>query len=59
MVARPTLEEGLTGRKAAQLLLDNSWGELGVPSNCVRVVETHVRPLRHPPNIFTTPRAWG
>ena len=32
MVARPTLEEGLTGRKAAQLLLDNSWGELGVPS---------------------------
>ena len=32
MVARPTQYDGLTGEKAAHLLLDHSWGELGVPS---------------------------
>ena len=32
MVARPTQYEGLTGVKAAHLLLDQCWGELGVPS---------------------------
>lgn len=30
-IARPTQKEGLTGEKAAQLLLDGSWGEMGVP----------------------------
>ena len=32
MIARPTQYDGLTGEKAAHLLLDNCWGELGVPS---------------------------
>ena len=32
MVARPTQRLGLTGAKAARLLLDGSWGELGVPA---------------------------
>jgi hypothetical protein len=32
MVARPTLHLGLTGEKAAHLLLDNAWGEVGIPS---------------------------
>ena len=31
-IARPTQKAGLTGEKAAHLLLDSSWGELGVPS---------------------------
>jgi hypothetical protein len=32
IVARPTTKMGLTGEKAAHLLLDSSWGEMGVPS---------------------------
>ena len=32
MIARPTTEEGLTGKKAATLMLDSSWGEMGIPS---------------------------
>jgi hypothetical protein len=32
MVARPTLYEGCTGEKAAQLFFTSSWGEIGVPS---------------------------
>ena len=31
MMARPSLKLGLTGEKAAHLMLDGSWGELGVP----------------------------
>lgn len=31
MVARPSQKEGLTGKKAVHLLLDNSWGEIGIP----------------------------
>jgi len=31
MVARPSQKEGMTGKKAANLLLDNSWGEIGIP----------------------------
>ena len=31
MVARPTQNEGLTGDKAAHMLLDGCWGEFGVP----------------------------
>lgn len=31
MVAKPTRKEGLTGRKAATLMLESSWGEMGVP----------------------------
>ena len=30
MVARPSKKEGLTGEKAARLLWEGSWGELGV-----------------------------
>ena len=32
MLARPTTKQGLTGEKAAHLLVDSSWGEVGVPS---------------------------
>ncbi len=32
VVARPSCTEGLTGEKAAHLLLDGAWGEIGVPS---------------------------
>jgi transposase InsO family protein len=32
MVAQPTTKQGLTGERAAHLLLDASWGEFGVPS---------------------------
>ena len=32
LIARPTQKLGLTGAKAAKLLLDGSWGELGVPA---------------------------
>ena len=32
MLVRPTRKEGLTGEEAAHLLLDNGWGEFGVPS---------------------------
>lgn len=32
MVARPTTKTGLSGEKAAHLLLDSSWGEVGIPS---------------------------
>ena len=32
MIAKPTREEGLTGEKAAHLLIDTSWGEMGLPS---------------------------
>ena len=32
MIARPTQYVGLTGEKAAYLLLDSAWGEVGVPS---------------------------
>jgi hypothetical protein len=32
MVARPTTKQGLTGERAAHLLLDASWGDVGVPS---------------------------
>ena len=32
MVARPTQSLGLTAQKAARLLLDTSWGEVGVPA---------------------------
>ena len=32
MVARPTQYAGMTGEKAAHLLLDSCWGEVGVPS---------------------------
>ena len=32
MVARPTTKQGLSGERAAHLLIDGSWGELGVPS---------------------------
>ena len=31
MVARPSQKEGMTGKKAANLLLDNSRGEIGIP----------------------------
>ena len=31
MMARPSLKLGLTGEKAAHLMLDGRWGELGVP----------------------------
>ncbi len=31
IIARPSLKLGLTSEKAARLLLDNSWGEVGVP----------------------------
>ena len=30
-VAKPTQKEGLTGQKAAHLMLESSWGEMGVP----------------------------
>ena len=32
MLAKPTQKVGLTGEKAAQFLLDSTWGEVGVPS---------------------------
>ena len=32
MVAKPTQKSGLSGEKAAHLMLDATWGELGVPS---------------------------
>ena len=32
MIARPTRKEGLTGEKAAKLLWQDSWGELGIPA---------------------------
>ena len=32
MVARPTTKQGMTGERAAHLLLDSSWGEVGIPS---------------------------
>jgi hypothetical protein len=32
MIARPTTKQGLTGERVAHLLLDSSWGEVGVPS---------------------------
>ena len=32
MVARPTTEDGLTGKKAVQLMLNTTWGEMGLPS---------------------------
>ena len=32
MLARPTMDCGLTGEKAAHLMLDSTWGEVGVPS---------------------------
>ena len=32
MIARPTTKQGLTGEKAANLLMDSSWGEVGIPS---------------------------
>ena len=32
IIARPTTKEGLTGEKAAHLLIDQSWGEMGIPS---------------------------
>jgi len=32
MLARPTTKQGLTGERAAHLLMDSSWGEVGVPS---------------------------
>ena len=31
MVARPTQYDGLTGEKAAKLMIENSWGEMGIP----------------------------
>ena len=31
MVAKPTQKTGLTSKKAAHLLLDSSWGEMGIP----------------------------
>jgi hypothetical protein len=31
ILAKPTLQEGLTGEKAANLLLDGGWGEVAVP----------------------------
>ena len=32
MIARPTQLSGLTGEKAAKLLVDSCWGEIGVPA---------------------------
>ena len=32
IVARPKPRHGLTGRQAANLMLDTSWGEMGIPS---------------------------
>ena len=32
IVARPTQRLGITGKKAAQLMINSSWGEMGVPS---------------------------
>lgn len=31
-IARPTTHTGLTGEKAAHLLLDSGWGEMGIPA---------------------------
>ena len=31
IIARPTQKNGLTGQKAAHLLLDSGWGEMGIP----------------------------
>ena len=52
-VAKTTQKEGLTGRKAANLMLESSWGEMGVPGGnnkrpgvavCCPVVGNHVFP---------------
>ena len=32
MVARPATKQGLKSEKAAQILIDSSWGEVGLPS---------------------------
>ena len=32
MLAQPTLKMGLSGEKAAHLMLDHAWGEVGIPS---------------------------
>ena len=32
VIAKPTTKAGLTGEKAAHLMLDGGWGELGIPS---------------------------
>ena len=32
MIARPTTKQGLSGERAAHLLFDASWGEIGLPS---------------------------
>ena len=32
MIAKPTQKAGLTGEKAAHLMLDSTWGEVGIPS---------------------------
>ena len=32
MIARPTRLSGLTGEKAAKILVENCWGEIGVPA---------------------------
>ena len=32
MIVKPTRKAGLTGEKAAHLLLDSTWGEVGVPT---------------------------
>ena len=32
MLARPSTKLGLTGEKAAHLMLDGGWGELGIPA---------------------------
>ena len=31
-IAKPTQKEGLTGEKAAHIMLESTWGEVGVPS---------------------------
>ena len=32
ILAKPTTKSGLTGEKAAHLLLDTTWGEIGIPT---------------------------
>ena len=32
MIARPTTKSGLTGERAAHLLIDSGWGEMAIPS---------------------------
>ena len=41
MVARPTQYDGLTGEKAAKLLVDGSWGEMGIPSTITSDLGAH------------------